>query len=101
METENQKIIDNRDNWGHTDWSGGELNIVTGKEVPRLDNKPVAVWWQGISKSTGNTITNIPFFDTGDHITKTSGSAGVSKLEEVVKNGFDELELLKKKARIN
>lgn len=60
-------------NWGYTQWRNGEVEISTGVEPP--DGVPVQVWWNSISRPTGNTSTNLSFLDIRDHFAKQSTSS--------------------------
>lgn len=56
-------------NWGYTQWKGGETTVSTGITPPSLN--PVQVWWQPVIRDAGNTVTNLTFLDIRDNLSKT------------------------------
>ena len=58
-------------NWGYTDWKNGTIDVSTNIEAPSGD-RPVQVWWNVVTRETGNTTTNLSFLNIRDHVAKTS-----------------------------
>jgi len=58
-------------NWKYTEWKNGNIDISTGIEAPDGDS-PVQVWWNSISRDTGNNATNLSFLNIRDSLIKSS-----------------------------
>lgn len=58
-------------NWTYTEWKNGTVDISTGVDAPSRD-RPVQIWWNFISRETGNSVTNLTFLNIRDHLAKTS-----------------------------
>lgn len=59
-------------NWQYTKWSSGNIDISTGIEAPNDSSMPVQVWWNTISRDTGNNSTNLSFLNIRDNLVKSS-----------------------------